>query len=47
MNPFRLFAAAGTAVARLNSPDGAWVQTSVVLGGEHQSRQERIVNGIM
>jgi hypothetical protein len=32
MFPFRLFAATGDVVARLDSVDGASVQTTVVLG---------------
>jgi hypothetical protein len=47
MFPFRLFAATGDVVARLDSVDGASVQTTVVLGGEHQSREGHIVNGVM
>jgi hypothetical protein len=47
MKPFRLFAATGTALARLNSVDGASVQTTIVLGNEHQSREGHIVNGVM
>jgi hypothetical protein len=47
MFPFRLFAATGNAVARLDSLDGASVQTTVVLGDEHQSREGHIVNGVM
>ena len=46
MLPFRLFAATGDAVARLDSVDGASVQTTVVLGNEHQSRDGAIVNGV-
>ena len=38
MFPFRLFAAVGEVVARLNSPDGATVQTAIVLG--HPSMDE-------
>src|SRR5215207_7396628 len=45
--PFRLFAATGDAVARLDSPDGASVQTTIVLGNEHQARDGAIVNGVM
>ena len=47
MFPFRLFAATGDVVARLDSPDGASVQSTVVLGNEHQSREGHIVNGVM
>ena len=47
MFPFRLFAATGTTLARLDSPDGTSVQTTVVLGGEQQSREGHIVNGVM
>jgi hypothetical protein len=47
MFPFRLFAATGDTLARLNSADGASVQTTIVLGGEHQSREGHIVNGVM
>ena len=47
MFPFRLFAATGDAVARLDSVDGTSVQTTTVLGGEHQSREGHIVNGVM
>jgi hypothetical protein len=32
MNPFRLFAATGDTLARLDSVDGASVQTTIVLG---------------
>jgi hypothetical protein len=47
MFPFRLFAATGEAVAQLDSLDGASVQTTIVLGNEHQSREGHIVNGVM
>jgi hypothetical protein len=47
MLPFRLFAATGTVVARIDSPDGTAVQTTIVLGNEHQSREGHIVNGVM
>ena len=47
MIPFRLFAATGDVVARLDSVDGASVQSTVVLGNEHQSREGHIVNGVM
>ena len=47
MFPFRLYAATGGAVAQLDSPDGASVQTTIILGGEHQSREGHIVNGVM
>jgi hypothetical protein len=47
MFPFRLFAATGTALARLDSVDGASVQTTIVLGNEHESREGHIVNGVM
>ena len=47
MFPFQLFAATGNAVARLDSADGASVQTTTVLGTEHQSREGRFVNGVM
>jgi hypothetical protein len=47
MFPFRLFAATGDVVARLDSVDGASIQTSVVLGSEHESREGNIVNGVM
>ena len=47
MFPFRLYAATGDVVARLESPDGASVQTTIVLGDEHQSREGQIVNGVM
>jgi hypothetical protein len=47
MVPFRLFAATGNVVARLDSVDGASVQTTIVLGNEHQSREGHIVNGVM
>jgi hypothetical protein len=47
MNPFRLYAATGDAVAQLNIVDGTSVQTTIVLGHEHQSREGRIVNGVM
>jgi hypothetical protein len=42
-----LFAATGEAVARLDSVDGTSVQTTIVLGHEHQSREGHIVNGVM
>lgn len=47
MFPFCLFAATGDALARLDSSDGALVQTTIVLGNEHQSREGHIVNGVM
>ena len=47
MFPFRLFAATGDIVARLDSVDGASMQTTIVLGNEHQSRDGAIVNGVM
>ena len=47
MLPFRLYAATGNVVARLDSADGASVQTTIVLGNEHQSRDGAIVNGVM
>ncbi len=47
MFPFRLYAATGKAVARLDSVDGASVQTTIVLGNEHESREGHIVNGVM
>jgi hypothetical protein len=47
MFPFRLFAATGEVVARLESVDGASVQTTVVLRNEHQPREGHIVNGVM
>ena len=47
MFPFHLFAATGELVARLDSVDGASVQTTIVLGGEHQSREGHIVSGVM
>ena len=47
MLPFCLFGATGDAVARLDSVDGASVQTTIVLGGEQQSREGHIVNGVM
>ena len=47
MFPFHLFAATGDSVARLDSVDGASVQTTIVLGDEHQSREGHIVNGVM
>jgi hypothetical protein len=47
MFPFRLFASTGDVVARLDSVDGASVQTTIVLGNEHQSREGHIVNGVM
>ena len=46
MFPIRLFAATGDVVARLDSVDGTSVQTTIVLGGEHQSREGHIVNGV-
>ena len=42
-----LFAATDDAVARLVSREDASIQTSIVLGGEHQSREGHIVNGVM
>jgi len=45
--PFHLFAAIGAVVARLDSVDGASVQTTIVLGNEHQSREGHFVNGVM
>jgi photosystem II stability/assembly factor-like uncharacterized protein len=47
MLPFRLFAATGDVVARLDSVDGASVRTTIVLGNEHQSRERHTVNGVM
>src|SRR5215204_4341315 len=47
MLPFRLFAATGDVVARLDSVDCTSVQTTIVLGNEHQSRDGAIVNGVM
>ena len=47
MFPFRLFATTGEVLARLDSVDGATVQTSVVLGHEHLPREGGIVNGVM
>ena len=47
MLPIRLFAATGNVVARLDSVDGTSVQTTVVLGNEHESREGHIVNGVM
>jgi proteic killer suppression protein len=47
MFPFRLIAATGDVVARLESVDGTSVQTAIVLRGEHQSREGHIVNGVM
>ncbi len=47
MFPFRLFATTGKVVARLDSLSGASVQTTIVLGGEYQSREGHIVNGVM
>ena len=47
MFPFRFFAATGDFVARLDSVDGASIQSTVVLGNEHQSREGHIVNGVM
>ena len=47
MFPFRLYAATGNTLARLDSPDGTSVQTTIVLGNEHQSREGHIVNGVM
>ena len=35
MFPFRLYAATGDAVARLDSIDGISVQTTIVLGDKH------------
>jgi len=47
MDPFRLFAATDDTIARLDSIDRASVQTSIILGGQHQSRQGHLVNGVM
>ena len=47
MFPFRLFAATGDVVARLDSVDGASMQTTIVLGNEHQPREGAIVNGVI
>ena len=47
MFPFRLFAATGDVVARLDSVDSASVQTTILLSGEQQSREGHIVNGVM
>ena len=47
MQSIRLFAATGDVVARLDSVDGASVQTTILLGNEHQSREGHIVNGVM
>ena len=45
MFPFRLFAATAGVVARLESVDGVSVQTTIVLGNEHQSHEGHIVTG--
>jgi hypothetical protein len=47
MFPFRVFVTTGDVVARLDSVDGASVQTTVVLGNEHQSCEGHIVNGVI
>ena len=47
MVPFRLFAATGDVVTRLESTDSIALQTSIMLGNEHQSRDGHIVNGVM
>ncbi len=47
MFPFRLFATTGKVIARLDSLSGASVQTTIVLGNEHKSREGHIVNGMM
>jgi len=47
VNAFRLYAATGTTVARLDGVDGTSVQSTIVLGNEHQSREGHIVNGVM
>lgn len=47
MFPFRLFATTGNVVALLGSPDGASVQTEIVLGNEHTSREGHMVDGAM
>jgi hypothetical protein len=47
MFPFHLMVATGNVVARLDSVDGASVQTTIVLGNEHQSHEGHIVNGVM
>jgi hypothetical protein len=46
MLPIRLFAATCAVVARLESPNGTSVQTTIVLGGAHQSCDGTIVNGV-
>jgi hypothetical protein len=47
MVPFGLFAATGDTLARLDSPNSTSVQTTIVLGGEHQARTGHLVNGVM
>jgi hypothetical protein len=47
MFPFRLYAASSSVVARLDSVDSASVQTTIVLGNEHQSRNGHLVSGVM
>ena len=47
MLPFRLFAATGDVVARLDSVDGASVQSTIMLGNEHKSCEGHIVNGVI
>ncbi len=46
MFPFRLFTTTGKVVARLDSLSSESVQTTIVLGREHQSREGHIVNGV-
>ena len=47
MFPFRRYAATGDVVARLDSPAGASVQTTIVLGNVRQSREGHSVNGVL
>ena len=47
MNPVRLFATTGDAVAHLDSLDDQSLQTTNVHGNEQQSREGHIVNGAM
>lgn len=47
MVPFRLVATTGDVVARLESADGASVQTTILLGGERVTREGQKVDGAM
>ncbi len=47
MQPIRLFAMTGDAVAHLDSLDNQLLQTTTVPRNEHQSREGHSVNGVM